>query len=76
MKRSGFRRRNKFGAVPTIRDGIKFPSTLEGDHYEQLKYLQIAGEISSLELQFEMVLNVNGKQICSMSLIIFITTEK
>ena len=39
------RHRHKFGAKPTIRDGIKFPSKLEALYYDRLVLLQRAGEV-------------------------------
>lgn len=67
MKRGGFKYRwrpNKYGAKKTWKDNILFDSKLESTVYEQLKMLQLAGEIKDLELQKEFTLNVNGKQIC------------
>lgn len=65
MKRSPFtRRQNKYKAIKTRVDGILFDSKLEASHYEDLKLLQAAGEISDLELQTEFPLKVNGKHIC------------
>jgi dsDNA-binding SOS-regulon protein len=65
MRRSGFKRRNKYGAIKTVKDGILFDSKLEADHYEQLKLLQLAGEIKHLALQEEFVLKVADKVICT-----------
>ena len=64
MKRSGFKRRGKYGAIKTAKDGIVFDSRLEADHYQQLKLLQAAGEIEHLRLQEEFNLKVAGKLIC------------
>ena len=44
-------RGNKFHNVPTEVDGIRFASKAEARRYSQLKLLERAGEISSLELQ-------------------------
>lgn len=44
-------RRNKFGAVPTWCDGIRFASAKEAARYGELKLLERAGEITDLELQ-------------------------
>lgn len=38
-------KKNKFGAVPTERDGIRFASKREARYYEELKARQKAGEI-------------------------------
>ena len=65
MKRTPFRRKNKFGNTPVVIDGIKFQSTLEGVHYNMLKMQLLAGEISDLDLQHEMPLKVANKLICT-----------
>jgi hypothetical protein len=39
------RLQHKFGAKPVERDGIKFPSKLEGRYYAKLKALQKSGEL-------------------------------
>jgi hypothetical protein len=53
------RRGNKFGAIPTQRDGIWFASGLEADGYSELKLREKAGEITDLELQVKYELTVN-----------------
>ena len=52
-------KRSKFGAVKVIIDGIKFDSKAEGRRYGQLKLLEIAGEITKLELQprYDLIIN-------------------
>lgn len=40
------RHRHKFGAVQTIRDGMKFPSKREARYYDQLKFEVKAGLVS------------------------------
>ena len=42
---------SKYGAIKTTVDGIKFDSKAEARHYQTLKCLERAGEISDLELQ-------------------------
>ena len=37
--------RHKFGAKPTVSDGIRFDSKLEARYYEQLKLRKRAGEV-------------------------------
>ena len=37
--------RHKWGAVQTIRDGMKFPSKKEAHHYDELKVRVKAGEV-------------------------------
>jgi predicted RNase H-like nuclease len=65
MRRSGFKRRNKYGAIKTLKDGVVFDSKLEAHHYEQLKLLQAAGEIKDLDLQHELRLAFNNIVICT-----------
>ena len=47
MKRNG----HKYGAVRTEVDGITFASKAEARRYQELRLLEKAGEIESLELQ-------------------------
>lgn len=43
--------RNKYGAVPTVLDGIRFASKREADRYAQLRLLEIGGHVTNLQLQ-------------------------
>jgi len=43
--------RHKFGAIRCERDGIKFPSKLERNYYDQLVLLQKAGNVLFFLLQ-------------------------
>ncbi len=45
------RKPNKYGAIPTTVDGIRFASKREARHYSELKLRERAGEIRELELQ-------------------------
>ena len=45
------KRANKFHAVRTEVDGVRFDSKREAGRYVELKYLEKAGEIYDLELQ-------------------------
>jgi hypothetical protein len=45
------RRKHKFGAKPTVVDGIKFPSKREAKRYGELKLLEQGGKISALRRQ-------------------------
>lgn len=54
------RRRNKFGAVKTVLDGITFDSKREAAYYAELKLRERAGEVASVELQPVYELSVNG----------------
>jgi hypothetical protein len=55
----------KYRAKPQVIDGIRFASKLEASRYLQLKTLQDAGEIWSLELHPKFPLVVLGKKICT-----------
>jgi len=56
--------RNKYRAIRTEVDGIKFASKREAERYSGLKHLLRAGEISNLRLQVPYVIEVNGQKIC------------
>jgi hypothetical protein len=55
--------RPKYGAVPTLVDGIKFASKKEAARYRELKLLVLAGAIRDLQLQPRFVLTVQGVTI-------------
>lgn len=55
----------KFGNIKTTIDGIVFDSAKEAKRYVELRYLQMVGEISELELQVPYELQVNGKKVAS-----------
>lgn len=57
-----YKRRSKFGAVPTVVDGIRFHSAKEARRYQELKLLERAGEIRDLELQPRFRLSVQANQ--------------
>ncbi len=56
-------KRNKYGAVKTEVDGIKFDSKAEAKRYMELKLLEKAGEISGLQLQPRYDFSLNGVKI-------------
>lgn len=59
--------RNKFNAVKTIVDGIKFDSKKEANYYIVLKERLRKGEISCLKRQVNFDLHgVAGKKVCTM----------
>ena len=58
-------RRHKFGAVPTVVEGIRFASKKEAKRWAELKLLERAGEIVDLEHQVKYPLVVNGQLVCS-----------
>ncbi len=45
------KRRSKYGARPTMIDGIRFASEREAKRYCELRLLEKAGEIRNLQLQ-------------------------
>ena len=55
---------NKYHAIKTEVDGIKFDSKKEAARYQELKILEMAGIISSLEIQKKFELKVNGFKVC------------
>lgn len=57
--------KNKYRAIPTVIDGIRFASRSEGARYVELKVLERAGKIAALELQPRYEIDVNGHKICA-----------
>ena len=57
--------RSKYNAKPTVVDGIRFASMAEARRYGELKLLERAGKIDSLELQPKFVLTVNGVKVAT-----------
>ena len=51
-------KRSKYGAQPTVVDGVRFDSKKEAARYQELLMRQRAGEIHGLELQPEFPLYV------------------
>lgn len=51
--------RNKYRAIKTIVDGIKFDSKKEARRYQELKLMEKSGSITNLELQPRYDLKVN-----------------
>lgn len=60
--------RNKYGAIKTMVDGIKFDSKIESERYVMLKEMEERGEIYGLRRQTEFDMYVNkefiGKYTC------------
>lgn len=54
---------NKYHAQPTTIDNVRFASAREARRYEELRLLERAGAIYSLELQPRYDLVVNGAKI-------------
>ena len=57
--------RSKYGAKPTIVDGIRFSSQAEARRYGHLKMLERAGTIHDLELQPRFPLIVNHVKVAT-----------
>lgn len=57
------KRKNKFGAIKTEVDGIKFDSKREAARYVELKAFESAGAIANLETQVRYVFEHNGVRI-------------
>lgn len=58
-------RRNKYNAIKTTVDGIKFDSKKEANRYLELKVLERIGEISGLELQPKFSFELCDVKICT-----------
>lgn len=58
-------KRNKYGAVPTMVDNVRFASKKEAKRYQDLKILLRGNAIKDLLLQPKFLLAVDGIQICS-----------
>lgn len=54
------KRTSKYGAEPTVVDGIRFDSKKEAARYAELKLLEKAGEIFGLRLQPEFPLHAHA----------------
>lgn len=57
--------RNKFRAIKTEIDGIKFDSLKEGRRYAELKLLERGKVIKDLKVHVKYSLDVNGFHICN-----------
>ena len=55
--------KNKYRAIPTTVDGIKFASKREAARYSELKLLERAGAIRGLAVHPSWPMAVNGKKI-------------
>lgn len=54
---------NKYRNIPTVVDGITFPSRLEARRYTELQLLKRAGEVVSFNRQVNYKIVVNGHHI-------------
>lgn len=58
-------RRSKYGAVPTVVDGIRFASKREAARYAVLRQMQSVGLIRGLELQPKFPIEIGGERIAT-----------
>ncbi len=63
QKVRSFGSRNKYGAVPTVVDGVTFASGAEARRYGELLLLQKIGEIHSLECQPRWKFEISGRPV-------------
>jgi hypothetical protein len=56
-------KRSKYGNRKTSIDGLTFDSAREARRWQELKMLEVAGEITNLERQKKYALTVNGQQL-------------
>lgn len=56
---------NKYRAIRTTVDGLKFDSKREAERYMALRQLLRIGEISDLRLQVKFPITVNNQKICT-----------
>lgn len=59
---------NKYRAIPTLVDGLRFPSKREASRYSALKTRMLAHQITDLELQPTYSIDFNGFHICKVKL--------
>ena len=59
-----WRKRNKYHAVTTYVDNIRFASKKEANRYKELSLLLRLGKIKDLQLQVKFPLSINGIKIC------------
>lgn len=70
VTRPAIAKQHKFGAIPTVVDGIRFASAKEAKRYGELLLLQKAGEISDLQMQVAYPLVITTRYIAD-----FVYTE-
>lgn len=56
---------NKYRAVPTVVDGIRFASKKEARRYRELKLLHRSGKVSNLRTQVSFPIIINGEKVCT-----------
>jgi hypothetical protein len=75
IARLPLRRKQKYGAVPTIVDGMRFASTGEAKRWGELKLLEKAGAISGLQRQVKFPLNAQGGGLLGHAILDFVYVE-
>ena len=58
-------RKTKYGSRKTVMLGVAFDSAAEARRYQELRIMEVAGEISDLQMQVKFSLDVNGVHICN-----------
>lgn len=58
-------KRNKYCAIKTFVDGERFDSKKEAEYFLELRLLQKAGSVVSIDRQQKFSLDVNGIHICN-----------
>lgn len=61
-------KRNKYGAIPVIVNGVRLDSKKEGKRYFDLLSLQSLGEIKNLVVHPGFHIDIKGKHICKVLL--------
>jgi hypothetical protein len=61
------KKRSKYGSEKTEVDGKSFHSKKEAKRYGILRIMELAGEITDLELQPEFLIEVKGKKVAKYS---------
>ncbi len=57
-------KRSKYGAIPSVRDGMRFHSKLEARYYDMLKKIQSTGEVLFFLRQIPFDLPGKVKYVC------------
>jgi len=70
------KKRNKFGAIPTIYKKIKYHSKKEAEFAKELDLLLKAKKIKKWERQLRIPIVVNGEKICTYIMDFVVTTPE
>jgi len=58
-------KKTKYGSRKTVMLGVAFDSAAEARRYQELRVMEVAGEITELQMQVKFSLDVNGVHICN-----------